>query len=205
MERKMEKILKALMVLLLIPSFAYAGTGYGSAPKRVVETKVSTSQPVTSTDETDTKTHTIKSEPSAMPAERTLSIIKPNATKRNLTGLINTEIENIGLRIVAQKRIQLTKAQAEAFYAEHQGKPFFPSLVGFMTSGPVVVQILEGHDCIKKYRDLMGNTDPRSAVSNSIRKKYGENKQANSVHGSDSKASAAREMKFFFSELEIVG
>lgn len=140
-----------------------------------------------------------------MAVERTFSIIKPDATKRNLTGAINAKIEGAGLRIVAQKRIVLTKAQAEGFYGEHKGKGFFDSLVSFMTSGPVVVQVLEGENAIAKYREVMGATNPANAAPGTLRKEFAESIEANSVHGSDSPASAAREVAYFFSTLELVG
>lgn len=140
-----------------------------------------------------------------MAIERTFSIIKPDATKRNLTGAINAKIEGAGLRIVAQKRIMLTKAQAEGFYGEHKGKGFFDSLVSFMTSGPVVVQVLEGENAIAKYREVMGATNPANAAPGTLRKEFAESIEANSVHGSDSPASAAREVAHFFSTLELVG
>lgn len=140
-----------------------------------------------------------------MAIERTFSIIKPDATKRNLTGAINSKIEAAGLAIVAQKRIAMTKGQAEAFYGEHKGKGFFDSLVAFMTSGPVVVQVLEGDNAIAKYREVMGATNPANAAPGTLRKEFAESIEANSVHGSDSPASAAREISFFFSGLEIVG
>ncbi|GGG25026.1 nucleoside diphosphate kinase [Caldovatus sediminis] len=137
--------------------------------------------------------------------ERTLSIIKPDATRRNLTGRINAKFEEQGLRIVAQKRIRLTREQAEAFYAVHRERPFFGGLVAFMTSGPVVVQVLEGEDAVARNREIMGATDPAKAAPGTIRKEFAENIEANSVHGSDSAENAAREIAFFFSEIEIVG
>ncbi|GBD44725.1 Nucleoside diphosphate kinase [bacterium HR40] len=140
-----------------------------------------------------------------MPTERTLSIIKPDATRRNLTGAINARIEQAGLRIVAQKRLWLTRAQAEAFYAVHRERPFFDSLCRFMSSGPVVVQVLEGENAIETYRQVMGATDPAKAAPGTIRRDFAENIEANSVHGSDSPATAAREIAFFFAEIEIVG
>jgi nucleoside-diphosphate kinase len=140
-----------------------------------------------------------------MAVERTLSIIKPDATKRSLTGEINARLEKAGLRIVAQRRIRLSRAQAEAFYAEHKGKPFFESLCGFMSAGPVVVQVLEGEGAIAKNREVMGATDPAKAAKGTIRKDFAQSIEANSVHGSDSPASAAREIAFFFSALDIVG
>jgi nucleoside-diphosphate kinase len=140
-----------------------------------------------------------------MAIERTLSIIKPDATKRNLTGQINAKFEAAGLRIVAQRRVRLTRAQAEGFYAEHKARPFFGSLCDFMTSGPVVLQVLEGENAIAKNREVMGATDPAKAAPGTIRKEFAESIEANSVHGSDSPASAAREIGYYFSELDIVG
>jgi nucleoside-diphosphate kinase len=137
--------------------------------------------------------------------ERTLSIIKPDATARNLTGAINAMIEAAGLRIVAQKRLRLTEAQAEGFYAVHRERPFFRDLVRFMTSGPVVAQVLEGESAIARYRDVMGATDPAKAADGTIRKTFAENIEANSVHGSDSAANAQTEVAFLFSEVDIVG
>ena len=140
-----------------------------------------------------------------MAKERTLSIIKPDATRRNLTGEIVARFEKAGLRVVASKRIQLSKAQAEAFYAVHKERPFFNGLVTFMTSGPVVVQVLEGEGAIAKNREVMGATDPAKAAPGTIRKDFAENIEANSVHGSDAPETAAEEIKFFFSGLELVG
>ncbi|HWK39970.1 MAG TPA: nucleoside-diphosphate kinase [Hyphomicrobium sp.] len=140
-----------------------------------------------------------------MATERTFSIIKPDATERNLTGAINALIEQSGLRIVAQKRVRWTKTQAREFYAEHKGRPFFGELVDFMTSGPIVVQVLEGEDAVVKYRALMGATDPEDAKRGTIRKRYAESKGKNSVHGSDSAASAKREIALNFGTKEIVG
>ena len=137
--------------------------------------------------------------------QRTLSIIKPDATRRNLTGKINAKFEESGLRIVAQKRIRLTPELAKAFYIEHKEKPFYDSLVAFMTSGPVVVQVMEGEDAIAKNREVMGATNPEKAAEGTIRKMFAESMEANSVHGSDSEKSAAREIAFYFSECEIVG
>lgn len=138
-----------------------------------------------------------------MATERTLSIIKPDATRRNLTGKINACLEAAGLRIVAQKRLLLTQAQAEAFYAVHKERPFYRDLVEFMTSGPVVAQVLEGDDAVAKHRDTMGATDPRKAVPGTIRAQFAENIEANSVHGSDSAETAATEIAFFFAGIEI--
>ncbi len=140
-----------------------------------------------------------------MAVERTLSIIKPDATRRNLTGQINARLEAAGLRIVAQKRIRLTRAQAEAFYDVHRERPFYRSLCDFMTSGPVVVQVLEGEDAIAANREVMGATNPAEAAAGTIRKDFAESLEANSVHGSDGPDTAAREVAFFFSEIEIVG
>ncbi len=140
-----------------------------------------------------------------MATTRTLSIIKPDATRRNLTGAINQRFEAAGLRIVAQKRIRLGREQAEAFYDVHRERPFFESLCSFMTSGPVVVQVLEGEDAIARNREVMGATDPAEAAEGTIRKDFAESIEANSVHGSDAADTAAREIGFFFSATEIVG
>lgn len=140
-----------------------------------------------------------------MPVERTLAIVKPDATRRNLTGAIVDRIEKAGLRITAMKRLRLTREQAEAFYAVHRERPFFDSLCTFMTSGPVVVMVLEGEDAIRRWRDLMGATDPARAAPGTIRADFAESIEANSVHGSDSPETAAREVPFFFAEIEIVG
>jgi nucleoside-diphosphate kinase len=140
-----------------------------------------------------------------MAIERTLSIIKPDATKRNLTGQINARFEAAGLRIVAQRRIRLSRAQAEAFYAVHRERPFYGSLCAFMTSGPVVVQVLEGENAIEVNREVMGATDPAKAAPGTIRKDFAESIEANSVHGSDAADTAAREIAFFFAEVDIVG
>ena len=137
--------------------------------------------------------------------ERTFSIIKPDATRRNLTGKINTLLEDAGLRIVAQKRIQLSRAQAEGFYAVHRERPFFNDLVTFMISGPVVVQVLEGENAVQKNRDVMGATNPANAAEGTIRKTFAESIEANSAHGSDSLENAAIEIAYFFSGIEIVG
>jgi nucleoside-diphosphate kinase len=139
----------------------------------------------------------------AMTIERTLSIIKPDATRRNLTGAINDRFENRGLRIVAQKRLRLSQAQAESFYAVHAERPFYHSLVGSMTSGAVVVQVLEGPDAVALNREIMGATDPAKAALGTIRKDFAESIEANSVHGSDSAGNADREIAFFFSAIEI--
>src|SRR5438094_7556189 len=134
-----------------------------------------------------------------MAIERTFSIIKPDATARNLTGAINALIEKAGLRIVAQKRIRMTRGEAETFYAVHRERPFFPELVEFMTSGPVVVQVLEGENAVAKYRELMGATDPAKAAAGTIRKAHAKSISQNSVHGSDSPETAATEIAQFFS------
>jgi nucleoside-diphosphate kinase len=139
-----------------------------------------------------------------MAVERTLSIIKPDATRRNLTGKINARFEEKGLKIVAQKRLQLTKAQAEAFYAVHKARPFFGELVSFMISGPVVVQVLAGENAVSANRDIMGATDPKKAAPGTIRKDFAESIEANSVHGSDSAENAANEIAFFFAGVDIV-
>lgn len=139
-----------------------------------------------------------------MAIEQTLSIIKPDATRRNLTGKINAKIEDAGLRIIAQKRLQLTKQQAEAFYAVHKERAFFGELVEFMISGPVVVQILEGENAVATYREVMGATNPANAAEGTIRREFAESIEANSVHGSDSLENAAIESAFFFSKIEIV-
>ena len=140
-----------------------------------------------------------------MAIERTFSIIKPDATRRNMTGAINAVIEKAGLRIIAQKRVRWTKEQAEKFYEEHKARPFYGELTSFMTSGPVVVQVLEGENAIAKYREVMGATDPAEAVDGSIRKLFAVSKGENSTHGSDSSAAAAREIALNFSADEIVG
>ncbi|HVI91197.1 MAG TPA: nucleoside-diphosphate kinase [Dongiaceae bacterium] len=140
-----------------------------------------------------------------MATERTFSILKPDATRRNLTGKINAVIEASGLRIIAQKRVQLSKAHAEKFYEIHAARPFYNDLVSFMTSGPVVVQVLEGENAITKYRDVMGATNPANAAAGTIRKEFAESIEANSVHGSDSPENAKIEIAYFFSGLELVG
>ncbi|WP_417813692.1 nucleoside-diphosphate kinase [Thalassospira alkalitolerans] len=140
-----------------------------------------------------------------MAVERTLSIIKPDATRRNLTGKINAVIEDAGLRIVAQKRVALTRAQAEGFYAVHKERSFFGELVDFMISGPVVVQALEGENAVATYREVMGATNPANAEEGTIRKQFAESIEANSVHGSDSLENAAIEISYFFAQTEIVG
>lgn len=140
-----------------------------------------------------------------MAVEHTLSIIKPDATKRNLTGKINAVIEEAGLRIVAQKRIQLSQRDAELFYEVHKERPFYGELVEFMCSAPVVVQVLEGDNAVAKHREVMGATNPEEAAEGTIRKLYANNVGENSVHGSDSLENAANEIAFFFSKREIVG
>ena len=140
-----------------------------------------------------------------MAIERTFSIIKPDATARNLTGAINAMIEQAGLRIVGQKRVRISREQAETFYAVHKERPFFGELVEFMTSGPVVVQVLEGDNAVAKYRDVMGATDPAKAAEGTIRKVHARNVGENSVHGSDAPETAAQEIAQFFSKEDIVG
>ena len=140
-----------------------------------------------------------------MAAERTLSIIKPNATRRNVTGLINARLEEAGLRIVAQRRVRLSRAEAEKFYAVHKERPFFNDLCKFMSSGPVVAQVLEGNDAVARNREVMGATDPAKAAPGTIRKDFGEDVERNSVHGSDSPENAKAEIAFFFKPEEIVG
>ena len=140
-----------------------------------------------------------------MALERTFSIIKPDATKRNLTGKINAVIEGAGLRIIAQKRLKLTQKQAEGFYAVHKERPFFGELVEQMSAAPVVVQVLEGENAILKYREVMGATNPEKAAPGTIRKDFALNMGENSVHGSDAPETAAQEIKYFFSDTEIVG
>ena len=138
-----------------------------------------------------------------MAVTRTFSIIKPDATRRNLTGAINAKIEEAGLRIIGQRRIQMTREQAQAFYAVHAERPFYNDLVEFMTSGPVVVQVLEGNGAILKNRDLMGATNPKEAEAGTIRADFASSIDANAVHGSDSAASAEREIAYFFNDSEI--
>ena len=140
-----------------------------------------------------------------MATERTLSIIKPDATRRNLTGKINACFEAAGLRIVAQKRLQLTQKQAQTFYGVHAARPFFGGLVAFMTSGPVIAQVLEGENAVAKNREIMGVTDPKKAAPGTIRAQFAEDIEANSVHGSDSPENAAVEIAFFFAGIEITG
>lgn len=140
-----------------------------------------------------------------MALTRTLSIIKPDATRRNLTGVINARIEEAGLRIIAQKRIQMDRSMAERFYEVHKERAFFDELCAFMISGPVVVQVLEGEDAVPLYRQVMGATNPANAEEGTIRRDFAESIEANSVHGSDSAENAQREISFFFSEIEIAG
>ena len=137
--------------------------------------------------------------------ERTFSIIKPDACRRNLTGAINSKIEEAGLRIVAQKRLRLSRAQAATFYAAHKERPFFNELVEFMISGPIIAQILEGENAIAKNRDIMGATNPKDAAPGTIRAEFAESIEANSIHGSDGAETAAQEIAYFFSGLEIIG
>ena len=140
-----------------------------------------------------------------MAIERTLSIIKPDATRRNLTGQINARFEEAGLQVVAQRRVRLTLEQAQGFYAVHSERAFFDDLCGFMISGPVVVQVLEGEDAIAKNREIMGATNPANADDGTIRKDFAESIEANSVHGSDALETAVQEISYFFSALDIVG
>jgi len=140
-----------------------------------------------------------------MAVTRTFSIIKPDATRRNLTGAVTKMLEEAGLRVVASKRIHMSRAQAEGFYAVHKQRPFFGELVEFMTSGPVVVQVLEGEDAVKRNRDVMGATNPKDAAEGTIRKALAESIEANTVHGSDSEENARVEIDFFFTPAEIVG
>ncbi|NAZ36154.1 nucleoside-diphosphate kinase [Rubellimicrobium sp. CFH 75288] len=140
-----------------------------------------------------------------MATERTLSIIKPDATRRNLTGRINAKFEEAGLRIIAQKRIRLTQAQAEQFYAVHKDRPFFGELTAFMASGPVVVQVLEGENAVLKNREVMGATNPKDAAPGTIRAEFAESVGENSVHGSDAPETAREEIAFFFAGIELVG
>ena len=140
-----------------------------------------------------------------MAVTRTFSIIKPDATRRNITGAVTRMLEDAGLRVVASKRIRMTEEQAKGFYAVHAERPFYGELVDFMTSGPVVVQVLEGEDAVKRNRDVMGATNPADAEAGTIRKEHAESIEANTVHGSDSEENAAKEIKFFFADDEIVG
>ncbi len=139
-----------------------------------------------------------------MTLQQTLSILKPDATRRNLNGKINTKIEESGLKIIAQKRLRLTKEQAQKFYAVHEERSFFNELCDYMISGPIVAQVLEGEDAVARYREIMGATNPANAAEGTIRKEFAESIEANSVHGSDSIENAAIEIAFFFSQLEIV-
>ena len=139
-----------------------------------------------------------------MSVEKTLSIIKPDATRRNVTGLINAKFENAGLKIIAQKRLQLTRSMAEKFYEIHKDRPFFNDLVNFMISGPVVVQVLRGENAVKINRNVMGATNPHEAEDGTIRKEFAESIEANSVHGSDSIENAKIEISFFFADIELV-
>lgn len=140
-----------------------------------------------------------------MAIQRTFSIIKPDATARNQTGVIAARLEEAGLRIIASKRIRMSREQAEGFYGVHKERPFFGDLVAFMTSGPVVVQVLEGEDAVAKNREVMGATNPAEAAEGTIRKLFAENIERNSVHGSDAPETAAEEIKFFFTDAELVG
>jgi len=140
-----------------------------------------------------------------MPVTRTFSIIKPDATRRNLTGAVTAKLEEAGLRVVASKRIHMTRDQAEGFYAVHKERPFFGELVDFMISGPVVVQVLEGEDAMQRNRDVMGATNPKDAAEGTIRATFAESIEANTVHGSDSDENAAIEIAYFFKPEEIVG
>ncbi|NCP12177.1 MAG: nucleoside-diphosphate kinase [Sphingomonadales bacterium] len=140
-----------------------------------------------------------------MAVTRTFSIIKPDATRRNLTGAVTKTLEDAGLRVVASKRMQMTREQAEGFYAVHKDRPFFGELCDFMVSGPVVVQVLEGEDAVKRNRDIMGATNPADAAEGTIRKQFAESIEANTVHGSDSDENAAIEIAYFFDDAEIVG
>ncbi|NNE84942.1 MAG: nucleoside-diphosphate kinase [Alphaproteobacteria bacterium] len=140
-----------------------------------------------------------------MAVERTLSMIKPDATRRNITGKVIARLEEAGLRVIAQRRIRLTKERAEEFYGVHRERPFFNDLVAFMTSGPIVVQVLEGEDAIARNREVMGATNPAEAAAGTIRKDFAESIEANSVHGSDGPETAAEEIAFYFTDDEIVG
>jgi nucleoside-diphosphate kinase len=140
-----------------------------------------------------------------MAVERTFSMIKPDATRRNLTGAVNAKLEAAGLRIIAQKRVWMTRAQAEGFYAVHKGRPFYDELCQFMSSGPTVVQVLQGEDAIRRNRDTMGATDPKKAAAGTIRKEFANSIGENSVHGSDAPETASQEIAYWFAEVEIVG
>ncbi len=140
-----------------------------------------------------------------MAIQRTFSIIKPDATRRNLTGQITARLEDAGLRVVVSKRVWMTRGQAEGFYAVHKERPFFDDLCEFMTSGPVVIQVLEGENAVSKYREIMGATNPAEAAEGTIRKDFAENIEANSVHGSDSPETAVQEISYWFADTEIIG
>ena len=140
-----------------------------------------------------------------MAIQRTFSIIKPDATRRNLTGQITARLEDAGLRVIASKRVWMTRSQAEGFYAVHKERPFFDNLCEFMTSGPVVIQVLEGENAVSKNREIMGATNPAEAAEGTIRKDFAENIEANSVHGSDSPETAAQEISYWFADTEIIG
>ena len=140
-----------------------------------------------------------------MAIQRTFSIIKPDATRRNLTGQVTARFEDAGLRVVASKRVWMTRGQAEGFYAVHKERPFFDNLCEFMTSGPVVIQILEGENAVSKNREIMGATNPAEAAEGTIRKDFAENIEANSVHGSDAPETAAQEISYWFADTEIIG
>ena len=140
-----------------------------------------------------------------MAIQRTFSIIKPDATRRNLTGRITARLEDAGLRVIASKRVWMTRSQAEGFYAVHNERPFFDNLCEFMTSGPVVIQVLEGENAVSKNREIMGATNPAEAAEGTIRKDFAENIEANSVHGSDAPETAAQEISYWFAETEIIG
>ena len=140
-----------------------------------------------------------------MAIQRTFSIIKPDATRRNLTGRITARLEDAGLRVIASKRVWMTRSQAEGFYAVHKERPFFDNLCEFMTSGPVVIQVLEGENAVSKNRKVMGATNPAEAAEGTIRKDFAENIEANSVHGSDAPETAAQEISYWFAETEIIG
>ncbi len=140
-----------------------------------------------------------------MAIQRTFSIIKPDATRRNLTGQITARLEDAGLRVVASKRVWMTRGQAEGFYAVHKERPFFDDLCDFMSSGPVVMQVLEGENAVSKNREIMGATNPAEAAEGTIRKDFAENIEANSVHGSDAPETAAQEISYWFADTEIIG
>ena len=140
-----------------------------------------------------------------MAIQRTFSIIKPDATRRNLTGQITARLEDAGLRVIASKRVWMTRSQAEGFYAVHKERPFFENLCEFMTSGPVVIQVLEGENAVSKNRQIMGATNPAEAAEGTIRKDFAENIEANSVHGSDAPETAAQEISYWFADTEIIG